>query len=111
MLLADGIDPFAGLYHQWPWLVVAVSIGRWLALRADKVVDRHICYLDSSDRRENERVVTDKQLAVALASISDELKDFGGKLSDIKEAKFECPVSRTYPEGAQVSFKPLKEAG
>lgn len=94
-MLADGIDPLATLYQQWPWLIVAAGAAKWLATKIDSALTRHIAFVDATDKRENTRVATDKQLAVALASISDELKDHGNKLSDIKDKPINCPLAQS----------------
>lgn len=93
MAAADGIDPLVSLYNQWPWLILAVGIARWLASIAERMVSRYASFIDHTELREVERLGTDKQLAVALASISDELKQHGDKLSDIKDQKtiVQCP--------------------
>lgn len=99
-MLGDGIDPLGTLYQQWPWLLVAATVAKWIASKADAALTRHVAFVDATDKREGTRVETDKQLAVALASISDELKDHGQKLSDIKARAANCPMVTTNPPRA-----------
>lgn len=95
--MADGIDPLATLYTQWPWMLIVVAIAKWMAAIGEKMASRHVSFVDNVDRREEDRLGTDKQLAVALAAISEELKDHGGKLSVIKDKPVNCPMAQAMP--------------
>lgn len=104
MLLADGTVPdlLAPLYSQWPWMVIVIAVSKWLATIGEKVVARHVSFVDEVSNRETSRLDTDKQLAVALSSIAEELRDHGVQLNTIRDKPLDCPMRNAGPCPMQV---------
>lgn len=87
-ILADAgtADPFAGLYTNWPWMVIVVTLGRWLGGIVDRVSTRHIDFIDALDKRDQESLVHEARTAIALGAISEKLAESRSKLSDVQTA-------------------------
>lgn len=96
-LLAEAVDPFAGLYQNWPWMVVVVALGRWLGSIMEKVATRHVCFIDACDKRDQEGLIHQATTSIALGAISEKLTESRSKLSTIEKKIDESQCGWTPP--------------
>ena len=99
MLLADAVttsplEPLKTLVEQWPWLAVVMAIAKWLANILDRVATRHVVFIDALDKRDQEQLVHQATMSLALTSIVGELAAKASK-SDIQElaSKSHCEAA------------------
>lgn len=84
MLLADAIEPLKGLVEQWPWMVVVVAVAKWFAVILDRVATRHISFVDALDRRDQDSLVHQATMSLAVTGIDAKLA-LNATKSDFKE--------------------------
>lgn len=84
MLLAEAIEPLRGLIEQWPWMVVVVAVAKWFAAILDRVATRHISFVDALDRRDQESLVHQATMSLAVTGIDTKLA-LNATKSDFKE--------------------------
>ena len=101
-LLAE-VDPIKGLAEHWPWMLVVIAVGKWIASIMDRVATRHITFIDALDKRDQDGLVHQANTSIALGAISEKLSESRSKLSTIEDvvAKNQCQaVRQAIPHGA-----------
>lgn len=85
-ILADAapLEPLKSLVEQWPWLAVVAALGKGLLSVLDRVTTRHVTFIDALDRRDQESLVHQATMSLAMTGIDAKLALNASK-SDFKE--------------------------